>query len=82
MVETVTDEETGKQRVVHTPKPQPNMVLAKPSVPGVTTANAVEPPEPKKESRQVRRANARKAKKAARKHMNERIFKKNGPLNV
>lgn len=83
MVETVTDPETGKKRVVHTPKKQPVMVMnrnASGAIMAATannTTNAEPAPEPAVESRQVRRANARRAEKRIRQHMNEVVLKKN-----
>lgn len=67
---TVTDEATGKKRVVHTPKPRPAVMR------DMTTANE-EPQEVVLESRQVRRANARRQEKQIRRHMNEVVLKKN-----
>ena len=69
MVETVTDPETGKKRVVHKPKPQPAAVMK----------NAVNMPdiEETTESRQVRRAIARRSEKRMKQHMNEVVLKKN-----
>ena len=80
MVETVTDPETGKKRVVHTPKPKPVMVMNRNAAGAIAAqANTVneDPVEEPKESRQVRRANARRAEKRIRQHMNEVVLKKN-----
>ena len=80
MVETVTDPETGKKRVVHTPKPKPVNVMSRTASGAIATqTNTVqeEPDEVPKESRQVRRANARRAEKRIRQHMNEVVLKKN-----
>jgi hypothetical protein len=78
--ETVIDPETGKQRIVHTPKPKPVMVMNRDASgtisPGAHT-NTVQEDEPPQESRQVRRANARAAEKRIRQHMNEVVLKKN-----
>ena len=80
--ETVTDPETGKQRIVHTPKPKPVMVMNRNASGAIAAgipqqANTVQAEEPPKESRQVRRANARRAEKRIRQHMNEVVLKKN-----
>lgn len=81
MVETVTDEETGKKRVVHTPKPKPVMVMQRNAQgqiePGAQGTVSAEPEEEVLESRQVRRANARRAEKRIQQHMNEVVLKKN-----
>jgi hypothetical protein len=68
---TVTDEVTGKKRVVHTPKPKPTAVMTQ-----TNTVNVPDEPE-QTESRQVRRANARRTEKRIKQHMNEVVLKKN-----